>query len=678
MQENPHDARWPASRPCCGQDRRRYIPVRKHPLARSLASPVPTPNVLFVTDLLPDPRTGVSLWRQHWATLLVFVIAVAVYLNALRNGYAMDDVPLVQNNRYVHGFSHLREVLLGPYWPSPAALYRPLVLLSFAVEWTLFGDNPTVFHAVNIVLHGLVTASLYLLLVRLGAARWVAIAGAALFAVHPVHVEAVANIVGRAELFAAFFFLLACHLHLTRSLAPPIRIMGTAACYFLALGGKEISVTLPAVLLLLDAFRDRAGRLATLKFVRENAGLYLTLTIVLAGYMALRIQAIGEATGAGVAAYLVSIPTSERVATAVRIWPEFARLLFWPEQLAAEWGPAVISPATWTHPLVWVGLLLGAAATVLVVAAWNRQRWVSLAILWFAIVILPVSQLFFPVGVILAERTLYLPSMAVAMLLPAIAAWLSEQGRQKRVAMLALFGVVFVLAVHRTWRRTPAWESNSAVAQALITEHPSSFRAMWMGAGMMASQGRNAEAIALLKEAVELTERRLYPLNMDLARTQLSAGQPGEAEPIIRHTIRLFPRGALAYLYLSDGFLQKGQYDDAVRVLRQGYFTAYDTAYNRATFRHNLSLAHDGAGSPDSALVWRRRSMDPELGNPVFQEWYHLARLRSLLGQQLAAEQALDSARASAPEAVRDSLMLHPLPEPNSRFLRGWRLDALP
>ena len=605
------------------------------------------------------------------------LLAITVYLNSLRNGYAIDDVPIILRNPSVHGLGDIRAILLGSYWPRTLDLYRPIALLSFAIDWAISGGNPAWFHAVNVLLHATATALVYLLLARLGAAPAGAALGAAVFAVHPVHVEAVANIVGRAEILATLFFLLPCLLHLRRRMHPVLRISSIALCYFFALGAKEIAVTLPPILLLLDFFLDEErGVQPKWSWIRRQVPLYAALGLALAAYLGLRTYVLGSARGTGVVAYLDAISTSDRLATAVRLWPEFARLLFWPRDLAWDWGPAVISVVGWSHPMVFLGLLLGASSVVLAVVAWNRQRWVSLAVLWFAITFFLISQIPFAIGVMLAERHLYLPSIAVSLLAPAVVAWLRSARTPSRLAGAAALAVLLLLGVWRTWSRTPAWESTHIAYMTLGREHPSSYRAAWYGASLLMDQGQHERALTLFRQAVSLTNRRFASLNMEYAIAAMIAGKHDEADTILRETIEVVPDAARPYLFLGESLIDRGRYREAVEVLQRGRTLAVDSVEFQVAFPHHVALAYDGLGMLDSALAVRRATMQEGNGQPLYQEWLHLARLYELRGESHRAAAALDSARVAAPDSVRSRIPADRAPDLRSPLLRGWGFQA--
>ena len=190
---------------------------------------------------------------------------------------------------------------------------------------------------------------------------------------------------------------------------------------------------------------------------------------MLVGYLALRYANIGTLTNAGDAPWFVGLPASARFWTAVRVFPEYLRLMLVPLDLVPDYGPGVIVPETsWFSPLVLLGVLTAAVTAAVGVLAWTRIRLVSLGILWFAGVLFPVSNLVLTTGILLAERTLYLPSVgfavAVAGVAGALAAALRSDERRLRMAT-AVLALVLVLFGIRTWTQNRVWRDHAAVAR---------------------------------------------------------------------------------------------------------------------------------------------------------------------------------------------------------------------
>ena len=201
-------------------------------------------------------------WSPRRSIGALAAATFVAYLSALPNGFAFDDVPIIVQNPRVHHLTWLHALLLQPYWPiygRGLGLYRPLTTFGYAVQWALTGGVAPWFHVVNVLMHVAVVVLLFQLLRRV-VGQTPAFFGALVFAVHPVHVEAVANVVGQAELGAAIGVIAACLVFAARPEGLRVgggRLVALAALYALALGYKESAIVAPALLVVLDFAQRR-------------------------------------------------------------------------------------------------------------------------------------------------------------------------------------------------------------------------------------------------------------------------------------------------------------------------------------------------------------------------------------------------------------------------------------
>ncbi len=437
---------------------------------------------------------------------LIGLTALAVYALSLSLGFAYDDVVIVKGDARVTEFQ-LGNIFTKPYWASPGfALYRPLVTFSFAVDWAISGGNAAWFHAANAIWHALATAALFVLLrawFRPGPA-WL---GALLFAVHPVHVEAVANVVGRAELMAATLFLSACALWAhQRPVARWRRLALVCLLFALAILCKEIAATLPAVLVLIDAARERWSPAKLPRYLREHALEYLALAMTLAGVLVLRGSFAGGATPTQLDPVMeVTVATGDRIRTALQIWPHILRLMLYPRELLADYGPRVLMPADGWSPLALLGLVILTALVVAGLLAWDRgNALAALALLWLPITLLPVANLLFPIGVMLAERTLYIPSVAISIGLALLASETERLRAPLRRGLGLALGVALAFMVVRVQTRTLDWDSTDSIMMAQVRDRPESFRAVWHVARMSRRDGKPELAVQQYQQALQL------------------------------------------------------------------------------------------------------------------------------------------------------------------------------
>jgi len=269
------------------------------------------------------------------AALAAGLLAVAVALPSIRNGFVSDDRwVIVERPLLVHPPS-LGAVLREPYWPAGfgGVTWRPAVLASYALDYRLVGSSSW-FHLVNVLWAGML---LTVLACQLADVRTGLVAGL-LFAVHPVHVEAVANVVGRAEPMAAagYAAALLCALQVGRHRG---YLFGVALAAAFAIASKEHAVTLPAaILLVLLARRVRPGA-AVLPA--------LAATVPIAAYFVLRgVYTTGRFASGGLALGLEHLNLFQRVWAMIPISLQWWRLLLFPAHLSADYSPGELVVST--------------------------------------------------------------------------------------------------------------------------------------------------------------------------------------------------------------------------------------------------------------------------------------------------------------------------------------------
>jgi tetratricopeptide (TPR) repeat protein len=530
------------------------------------------------------------------ASLFVLVLSGTAYANSLGNGFAYDDNQILVQNPVVTQGDWAR-ALSSPYQPDAlegAGLYRPLTSLSFALEWKLFGGRPLGFHLANVLIHALVGLMVFAFLLEVSTVG-PAFLGAALFVVHPLHAEAVANVVGRAELYCALFFLMACILYWKGGFwtgwRRAIRLVGLGVLYGLALTSKEMGVTLPAALLLLEVARGRGGTVRQaqqpspgdvaggpdgqerfLGRVGREGATYALLIAVCLAYLAFRTMAVGTLKGEVVDPVFRLLSPGQRVLTALSLWPHYLRLLLFPLDLAADYGPGVLFPAEGVNAGVMLGLAVLAGAALVAIRDWRNSPFrplLALGILWFALTVVPVSNLLFPVGTILAERTLYLPSVGLALGAAGVAQRVGWMGMPLRSwATAALVLVVGGLLV-RTVLRNPAWESTYAVLETLNREHPESHLAFLNRGVGLDLAGDTAAAEPEFAMAVRLAPERYGTLTA-AAGFLGRVGRWGEAEELLVRAMTLAPSRDDAYRLLATQLLRQGRGREAHRVALEG------------------------------------------------------------------------------------------------------------
>ncbi len=469
------------------------------------------------------------------AAFLAAAVACLVYANAFRNGWALDDQGTISENPAAHSVAAAWEARFSPYWPvrdgATAGLYRPAVIMSYAVDWTLSGGRAWWFHVNNVLLHALATA-----LAVLVAAAWLTPAGALaaglVFAVHPVHVEAVANVAGRSEIMAAVGLLLSVLAFRRYRLAAEGRartgwLVATVAAVALALLSKEHAVAAAAILAL-DAWlvRDPARR--------PVAGPLLAVVAVTVVWLVVWRAVAGGWVQMTTGAALRDLSFGARLDTVFPVYLEVIRLLTWPMKLAANYNPQMIPQRTEFTAVAALGAATAAAMVGLGVASLRRAPAVGFAILAAIATYALTSNLIFVSGTLLGERTLYFAALAPAF----TAGWIVQHAlggsRWRRAAPIGLAALLVAFSV-RTWTRTPFWrDSRTAMIETLL-EYPQNYRAHLQFGRHLDLRGRSAGALAEYLIAGALFEQdpfvavRSAPVALFLGRGELALAEAERA-----------------------------------------------------------------------------------------------------------------------------------------------------
>jgi len=395
------------------------------------------------------------------AALLVATLAIGASARGLFNDFVYDDIPLIRDNVRVHDLAHVREIFGHAYWPPPFVeqLYRPLTVLLLAVEFTLGGGSPLVFRLVSYLLYAATTALVYRLATRV-VDRWSALAMAALFAVHPVHVEAVALGVNQAELIVALVAVVMTTVYIDRRRTGAMTWRDwllLAALYGAATLVKESALVLPLLPLAAELTILRTGDAPTHR--RIDAAGFGLLAAVATASLALRFAVVGAPAFTVIpAADLRGLGIGGRMLLMLHVGPMWLRLLVWPHHLQVDFAPGVIASGGAIEAAFGVVIICALAGGI--VFGLRRAPALAFGLLWLVTALLPVSNVV-PTGVVLAERTLFLASIGFLLAVGAVGQRATANRRlaAKPVrlvlgwgcALLVLLGLLRSIGRHAVW-----------------------------------------------------------------------------------------------------------------------------------------------------------------------------------------------------------------------------------
>lgn len=601
--------------------------------------------------------TGLTGWPYLVA---VVVAAIATYAVTGGFGFAYDDVHIIQQNELLHSLDNWKAILTSSWWGN--ALYRPLTLLTFAMDWALTDGDPGWFHIGNVVLHAAVTATVFFFVAPYLGAKGAG-AAALLFAVHPVHVEAVANVVGRAELLAALFLMTAALAYRAdgrlagrgvRARARMVTGSLTLAAVGLALASKETALVAPGILLLVDWLDARMVGETTIARFRKHAVLWFGVTVMTALWLVVWVDRVGQLGVGTVAPGLVGQGLVGRTVAMAPVVLEYLRLLFVPVQLSADYSPDFlkVEPALGIAGLLGITAIVGAA--ILAVRLRNDAPVVSFSLAWMGGTLLVVSNVLVPGEILLAERTLYLPSVGAVLILGAVVAQIGQRWARPTMAAVVL---IAVLGFIRSSARVPIWKDNETFFPQLVRDAPGSYRAQWIAAMLQYQAGDRPGGEQLLRDAVTT-----YPLDpavwIDLARRVEEEKRWREAARYYLTAYELDSSRAAEAAFGIVNLVRAGAADSAAVLVHEAA-ARHPREFRLKIARAEIALAQ---GRPHEAMDWRRRVA---LEFPdVWQYWYITADAALTAGDCAEAVRAITRVRALRSDAP-------PLDELETRSRRG-------
>jgi Tfp pilus assembly protein PilF len=602
------------------------------------------------SETSPEANRAQPTKRVRWfarsfgaQAAVVSLLAVLVHVNAIPNDFVFDDVTVIATNRALHKAAFVDREWVAWFWRpyswgahERAGAYRPLTIVTYVANLRLSGLAPEPFHAANVLLHAAVSV-LVLAMGRRLVGNTGALIGALLFAVHPLHTEAVTSIVGRAELLAALFGLasLLCGL---RAIEPAGRSWGWwavagAGLFALAVLSKEHVVTLP-LWLVLAMLVDR--RRLTPRAVLVTAS--FTMVAVLYAWAWWTVLGVwgGPFRGSPDNNPTLAASTGLRWLTASGVALRYAWLFLWPAQLSADYSFAEILPSTSLGLKEAAGFILVGVIVVGIAVAVDR---LALGLGLIAIPFIVVSNFPFPIGTIMAERLTYLPSAGACLVLGGALArlgWPSGAAGSRGHAGDPAEGRS--TALFRRWR---AGLALAIVVVALV------------GYGARSVlRNRDWQDQYTLFSATRKVSTRSVKAMIGLAREELVRDRPEAAEPLLIEALRLAPHSAIALGLLGEAQVRQGRMEQGIDSYRRALALKPDLLL----LQHNLVTAYLNLGRVAEAAEQLGRAA---LAVPwAVSPRHNLGVLSWRLGRRSDAETALRGALGLAPASVPTRLAL--------------------
>jgi protein O-mannosyl-transferase len=495
--------------------------------------------------------------RRWLLPATVGLLALAACITSIGHDFTYDDRYVILLNDRTHSLRGFWRFFAQSYWPPKFGGdgYRPAVILLFTLQWVVGGGAAWVFHLTNILLAVATALAVYWMALALlpPVGAWLA---AALFAVHPVHVEVTGNMVGQAELMVGLSLAVAMGVYLRRRRDGTLdtRAVGILSLLFaIALFSKEHGAVFPILLLAAEwtVVRDDRSWRARVVTLRP---LFLALIAVTLAYVKLRSLVQEDLAGfAPYAAFrFLNMGPAARIGTMMHEFPRIAQLMLFPTRLSADYSPNDVIIANGIGVDELPGILIVACTLLLTVALRRRAPVASFGLLWFIVAYGPVSNVLLPTGIVTAERTLFLPSVGIVLVAAVTLLYLLDGAERRTQRMIAgLAGLLLVLGLGKSVVRQRAWHDNDTLFDQTVRDAPLSYRAHLLRGRNLAVKKRLRDAEAELRYAI-----RLFPYDagatVDVAEAYRRSGMCGPALPLYEWSFAIdstLRDGRLGYVY---------------------------------------------------------------------------------------------------------------------------------
>jgi tetratricopeptide (TPR) repeat protein len=578
--------------------------------------------------------------------IIIFIFSCLLYSNTLQNKYAIDDTIVLTDNTFTKkGFSGIKDIMthdafVGFFGDRGSQLvsggrYRPLSMVTFAIEYELYGMTPAYSHAINIIMFALCCISIYyLLLLILPPAKdrpfylSIAFIATLLYAAHPIHTEAVANIKGRDEIMGMWFSMLALIAAVKYvKTQNALHLIWGFVIYVLALLSKENSITFFAIIPLTYFMFTKAKA----KEYALTLGLYFIAVVI---FMALRTQYTAATIGAESPEVLnnpfryVSDPV-ERYATIILTFLYYIKLMIFPHPLTHDYYYNQIPYVGADNILFILSFLVNGALVVYALINLPKKTIPSYAILFYFITFSIVSNLLFTVGVLMNERFIFMSSLGFCLLVAYLLIKAIERYKIPANAIAGVVALILVLYSTKTFTRNFDWKDNFTLFSRDVRWSPNSAKIQTSLGGDLIkeadAQTDSIKRLQILNESVQhLNEAlRIYPTHSNawllLGNAMFKQGLKLEnVIPVYRNALTYHAPGYYDGNYnLGFVYLQSNQPDSAIKYL----YAAYTLKPEAVSGRLALADAYYKAGKGDSAIIWYNKVLElsPDDANIVYK-----------------------------------------------------------
>ncbi|HEX6576380.1 MAG TPA: tetratricopeptide repeat protein [Gemmatimonadaceae bacterium] len=495
-------------------------------------TPMAEPFAQAQTDLYTLPVLGIT------SGLIVLVAAIYAQVRSFEFVYLDDHLYVYENAFVLKGLS-----LGGIKWAlttNAAGNWHPLTWISHMIDVSLFGKDPGLHHVTSAVIHAINSALLFLLLCRLTGRTWLSAIVAALFAIHPLHVESVAWVSERKDVLSTFFWFVTIHLYVTYTRKPnAITYAGVIVGLALGLMSKPMVVTLPFALLLLDYWplrRIHARKVASIKewipLIREKVPLFILVLISM-------IVTVKVQRGYGAVVRVTELSFGDRFANAITAYVSYLADLFWPAGLAAFYP---FSRPSGLYVVVALLIVIGVSAVSLLHA--RKRPYILTGWAWFLGTLIPVIGIVQVGDQARADRYTYVPAVGIFIVITWLGAELAARSSLYRWASTALAAGALSVLTCLSIKQTEYWRNNMLLFSHAVDVTKNNYRAEALLGVAYSARERHEEAIKHYDKSLAIREANAE-VHLNRGGSLYTLGRKAEALVEFEKAVRYKPDAAV-------------------------------------------------------------------------------------------------------------------------------------
>ncbi|MBN3038479.1 MAG: tetratricopeptide repeat protein [Candidatus Omnitrophica bacterium] len=536
-----------------------------------------------------EPKVPVNKIALLLPLALIAILGLVIYANSLHGEFLWDDFHLVKQNKYITEWSGLPKVFTGGIGKGAGRtyhFYRPLQLITYMIDYNFWGLNVFGYHLSNVLIHILVAFAVYWFINVVFRDRLLALFSGLLFVVHPVHVEAVSYIAGRADPLA-ILFLLVSFIFYIRFIEAKKASLYVFCClsYILAILSKEGALFLPVLLLV---YHYAFGKKLEFKS-------FAPLLAVALFYIILRFTALRS-----LLMHVDSTTTlAERIPGFFVAIVGYLRLLVLPFDLHLGYGGVLFR---WSYPQALLGVVLVIILLSLGIVKRKSNSLISFSILWFFTALLPFSNIY-PINAYMAEHWLYLSSLGFFLILADVLCRVYRKVETKSIAVFCLVAILsfysyLTIKQNRYWREPLNFYQQTIK---YVKDNPTVYNNLGIIYGDM---GDMKKAESLFKASIELEPTYADPY-FNLGRVYIFLNQKDKAIATYEKAIELYPDAPYAGTYYNLGYLYdtKGNKQKAV----SAYKKAIEVDPYHLDANNNLAILFSKIGKDKEAIEFFKR-----------------------------------------------------------------------